>query len=382
MKKNNIPFNKPFLDQREQNSAVQSIKTGFISGNKNFGQRAELALRTTFKAEFCLLTTSCTHALEMAMICLDIDINDEVIVPSYTFVSTALAVIMRGAKPVFAEIDPKTLNIDPEDIRSKITNRTKAIVPVHYAGVSCNMEAIMEIAEEFNLWVVEDAAQGVDAKYKDKYLGTIGDIGCYSFHETKNIVCGEGGAFITNNPEFAQKAEIIREKGTNRSNFLRGEVDKYSWIGQGSSYVLSDILSAVLLEQINKRKQIKIERERIWFSYYTFLSEFSESGKIYLPTIPDDCNSNYHIFFFRVRTHQEQKIVLSELREKSIQATFHYIPLHSSPFIQSHYKKIDNLLPVTDLVSQTIIRLPIYPSLTVKDTEYVIKCLQEIISKL
>lgn len=270
--------------------------------------------------------------------------------------------VLRGAKPVFAEIKPDTLNIDPDDIRRRITPRTRAIMPVHYAGVGCDMDEIMAIAEKHGLYVVEDAAQGMDAKYKGRYLGTIGHIGCYSFHYTKNITCGEGGAFLTDDDEIARRAEIVREKGTNRSAFLRGEVDKYTWVSVGSSYVLADLLAAVLEAQLAKRTEIKAKRKEVWEQYYEGLKPLVVEGKVILPVILAGRESNYHIFFFRVADEDTRNTVLDGLRSEEIVATFHYVPLHSSPFGRRQLEFEDEL-PITENCSRTLVRLLIYPQL-------------------
>ena len=263
-----VPSTVPYVGDEEEEAIKKALANGHLTGNGPICKRVQQQIQEMFEVKHVLLTPSCTAALEMAMLVLDIGPGDEVILPSFTFVSTANCIVLRGAKPVFAEIKPDTLNIDPKDIRRRITPRTKAIVPMHYAGVGCDMDAIIEIAEEHNLYVVEDAAQGVDALYKDQYLGTIGDIGCYSFHGTKNITCGEGGAFLTNDDELARRAEIAHEKGTNRAAFVRGQVDKYSWVSVGSSYVLSDLLAAVLEVQLGKREEIRIKRKVVWKRYY------------------------------------------------------------------------------------------------------------------
>jgi dTDP-4-amino-4,6-dideoxygalactose transaminase len=298
----------------------------------------------------------------MAMIALGIGPGDEVIMPSFTFVSSANAVVLRGARPVFAEITPETLNIDPEDIVRQITPRTRAIVPVHYAGVACDMDAIMDIARRHRLFVIEDAAQGVDAYHGDRALGTIGDIGCYSFHDTKNITCGEGGAFLTNNDEIAEQAEFVREKGTNRSAFFRGEIDKYNWISPGSSYIQSDILAALLEAQLTRREQIRSDRGLVWQAYYDALKPIARDKGVILPVVPGYATSNYHIFYFRVTTTALRDQVLNALKRQGIQATFHYVPLHSSPYGRStlHCRE---LLSVTQMCSETLIRLPIFPQL-------------------
>ena len=357
-----IPFNIPYIDQREQNAVRDAIQLQELHGNGAITARVCQDMADWLDVRRVFLTTSCTHALELAMLVLGVGPGDEVIMPSFTFVSTANAVVLRGATPVFAEIQPDTLNLNPEDIANRITNRTKLILPVHYAGIGCNMDAICRIAQDADCYVVEDAAQAADAKYKGRFLGTIGDIGAFSFHDTKNITCGEGGAFITSDPEIARRAEIIVEKGTNRAAFLRGEVDKYTWISTGSSYIPSDMLVAMLEVQLAKRAEIKSKRKQVWEAYFAALGPLAAKGSIELPTIPNDCESNYHAFFLRVRTPEMRSELLSQLRHAGIQATFHYVPLHSSPFGRDTLKN-DQELPITEFCSQTLIRLPLYPQL-------------------
>ena len=362
MQHEQIPFNRPYLGPQEVDAVTKALHTGILRGDGPISKRVEAYLREWLDTRHVFFTTSCTHALEMAMIALGIGPGDEVIMPSFTFVSSANAVVLRGATPVFAEITPGTLNIDPSDIERKITSRTKAIVPVHYAGVACDMGAINKLATAYNLYVIEDAAQGVDAYYKGAALGTIGDIGCYSFHDTKNITSGEGGAFITNDDSIADQAELVREKGTNRSAFFRGEVDKYNWVSQGSSYIQSDILAALLECQLARREEIRSKRATVWHAYNEALRPLSESGHLALPEIPEDAQTNYHIFFFRLPTIELRGQVLADLKHEGIQATFHYVPLHSSPYGRDVLGCSDEL-PVTQTCSETLIRLPLYPQL-------------------
>jgi dTDP-4-amino-4,6-dideoxygalactose transaminase len=298
----------------------------------------------------------------MAMLVLDLKPGDEVIMPSFTFVSAANAVVLRGGQPVYADIQADTLNLDPADVEIRITARTRAIMPVHYAGVACDMDAFMDIAGRHGLAVIEDAAQGVDAYHRGRPLGTIGDMGCYSFHDTKNITCGEGGAFLTNRDDLATKAEMIREKGTNRTAFLRGEMDKYTWVSLGSSYIQSDLLAALLEAQLERRAEIKTKRKIVWEAYYHALLPFEEEGKIILQKIPQYAEPNYHLFFFRVPSRDDRDRVLLALKQIGLQATFHYIPLHSSPFSKQHHEH-QYQLPRTDEYSLTLIRLPLYPQL-------------------
>jgi len=338
------------------------VQQSVLHGDGPISERVQGQLREWLGVHCALLTTSCTHALEMAMIALEIGPGDEVIMPSFTFVSTANAVVLRGATPVFAEIRPDTLNIDPADVERKITPRTKVIAPVHYAGIACDMEALQDLAETHDLAIVEDAAQGVDAYYKDQPLGTIGDIGCYSFHDTKNVTSGEGGAFLTNDPEIAKRSEIVREKGTNRSAFFRGEVDKYSWVDEGSSYLPSDILAALLEAQLGRRDEIRALRKKVWDAYYEALKPLAEDGLFTLPTVPDYARPNYHIFYLRTRTPEARNDLLDALKAAGIGATFHYIPLHSSPYGRNTLGWTEDL-GITQRCSETLIRLPLYPQL-------------------
>lgn len=367
-----IPFNKPYITNKEIEYIQAAISKGRISGDGYYTKKCSEFIENTFGTKKALLTTSCSSALDMAALLLDLKEGDEVIMPSYTFVSTANAVALRGAKPIFADIQENTLNIDPKDIERKITNKTKAIFPVHYAGVSCDMDRIMHIAKKYNLKVVEDAAQGVNAKYKNKYLGTIGDIGCYSFHETKNYICGEGGAILINqDEELAKRAEIIREKGTNRSQFFRGEVDKYTWVDVGSSYLPSDILAAMLWAQFERLDEINDMREKVYKSYYNGLHDLEKQGKLRLSVIPEDCESNYHIFYILLNTEEERNYVMDKLKESGVSAVFHYIPLHTSPMgLKLGYKKGD--LPKTENLSGRLLRLPMYAELKDKEINYII----------
>jgi dTDP-4-amino-4,6-dideoxygalactose transaminase len=364
-----VSFNEPTTGATEADAVREALESGTIRGDGPVSQRVEEYLKEWLDIDHVFLTTSCTHALEMAMIALDIGPGDEVIMPSFNFVSSGNAVVLRGATPVFAEIKPDTLNVDPEDVADKITPQTKAIIPVHYAGVGCDMKALLSLAEQHDLYVVEDAAQAIDAYYEGHPLGTMGDIGCYSFHETKNITCGEGGAFLTDSEEIARKAELVREKGTNRSAFIRGEVDKYTWVSEGSSYIQSDVLASVLEAQLEKRNEIKRRRRIVWEAYHEALGPLADSQEVHLPPIPDGRRSNYHIFFFRVATPELRNQILDALKDHGIQATFHYIPLHSSPF-GKRFVEPEQTLPITERCSKTLIRLPLYPQL-VDDAEQV-----------
>ena len=374
-----IPFNRPYFTGNELkyiedlfNSVQNGESDSHISGDGKYTRKVQKFMETKFGAKKSLLTTSGTSALELASYALNPKHKDEVIVPSYTFSSTVNAILIAGAKPVFADIQEETLNIDPEDIRRKLTPRTKAIYPVHYAGVSCDMKHIMEIAEENDLKVVEDAAQGVNAKYKDKYLGTIGDFGCYSFHETKNYVCGEGGALLINTDDEAitERLEIIREKGTDRSKYIRGEVDKYTWVDIGSSYLPSDVLAAFLYAQLGKMDEIQEKRMKVWNTYYEVLKPFEETGKIRLPIIPDYSEHNAHLFYIVLEDENKRNSVMKELKNKGILAVFHYIPLHSSPMGISLKNKEGDLL-VTENLSKRLLRLPLYAELKNYEVKYI-----------
>ncbi len=361
-----IPFNKPCIVGSELIYVGQTISGGHASGDGPFTRRAQKLMEDRFGAGRILLTTSCTAALEMAALLCKLGPGDEVIVPSFTFVSTANAIVLRGAKPVFVDIRRDTLNIDERLIEAAITPRTRAIFPVHYAGVGCEMDEIMAIARRHNLLVVEDAAQGVFAKYKGQWLGTIGHMGCYSFHETKNFSCGEGGALTVNDPDLEKRAEILREKGTNRSQFLRGQVDKYTWVDIGSSYILSDMLAAFLHGQLENMEKITARRSEIFNLYASLLAPLVESGRIRTPFIPEHCTTNYHMFYLLAANQDERTALIAHLRNAGILAVFHYVPLHSSPFAKSLGLSQPNL-PVTDDTSSRLLRLPMYYDLNDRD---------------
>lgn len=372
-----IPFNKPPLTGNEEQYVLESMKSSKISGDGEFTKRCHAWFEQKLGCKKALLTTSCTHALEMAAILINIQEGDEVIMPSYTFVSTANAFVLRGAKIVFVDIRPDTMNIDEMLIESAITEKTKAIVPVHYAGVTCEMDMIMEIAERHRLFVIEDAAQGMMSSYKGKPLGTIGHLGAYSFHETKNYTsAGEGGLLIINDDRFVQRAEIIREKGTNRSLFFRGMVDKYSWVDIGSSYLPSDMNAAFLWGQLEKADEINENRLAIWHKYYDGLKELQKKGLIELPIIPDGCIQNAHMFYFKVKDLDERTRLLEYLKQNGILAVFHYIPLHSAPagLKFGRFHGIDNF---TTKESERLIRLPIYYKLRAEDIVLSIKTIHK-----
>jgi len=377
-----IPFNKPYIGEEEVRAAAEVIRSGKIRGNEGpIGFAVENQLKNLYGVKHVLLTTSCTHAMELAMMVLGIKQGDEVICPSFTFTSTATCIVLQGAKPVFTEIEEETANIDPEDIKRKITEKTKAIMCMHYAGVGCKMDEINKMAGEHGIYVVEDAAQAIGAKYKGKYLGTVSDVGCLSFHETKNITCGEGGAFFTNNDDFFDKASIISEKGTDRRDFLkRKKKGKYTWVDRGSSFVLSDVLAAILGEQLKKIEIITRKRQLIFKHYFDGLKDLEDEGKIVLPYVPDYCKPNGHIFYIRLRTEQERDLLIEKMYKRGIDSVFHYIPLHSSPYAKRQYGYKEEDLPITEKVSATLIRLPIYPDLSFEDQEYVINSIKNALS--
>ncbi len=361
-----IAFNKPCNTGNEQQYILESIHSPKISGDGEFTKRCHAWFEDKLKCKKALLTTSCTHALEMTAILLDIKDDDEIIMPSYTFVSTANAFVLRGAKIVFVDIRPDTMNIDETKIENAITNKTKVIVPVHYAGVACEMDTIMDIANRHNLFVVEDAAQGMMSTYKGKPLGTIGHFGTFSFHETKNYTsAGEGGLLIINDEKFVNRAEIIREKGTNRSLFFRGMIDKYSWVDLGSSYLMNDMSAAYLWGNIQKADEINQNRLNSWKLYYDGLKELEEKGLITLPTIPNNCIYNAHMFYIKVKDLDTRTKLLEYLKENEIWSVFHYIPLHSAP-AGVEFGRFDGEDEFTTTESERVIRLPMYYGLEEK----------------
>ncbi|MTH54513.1 dTDP-4-amino-4,6-dideoxygalactose transaminase [Bacillus mangrovi] len=355
-----IVFNVPPLVGNEEAYIGQAIKKNQkLCGDGPFTKKCNSWFEEHFNTPKALLTTSCTHALEMAALLINIKPGDEVIAPSYTFVSTVNAFVLRGAKIVFVDIRPDTMNIDETLIEAAITNKTKAIIPVHYAGVACEMDRIMEIANHHKLFVVEDAAQGVMATYKGKMLGTISDLGCYSFHETKNYSMGEGGALLIQNKEFMERAEFIREKGTNRSRFIRGQVDKYTWIDIGSSYLPSELNAAYLFAQLEEAAKINNNRLKTWEIYYNGLRELEEKGYIQLPVIPENCNHNAHMFYIKCRDIEERTKLIKFMEESNIQTVFHYIPLHSSK-AGMKYGEFSGKDRYTTKESKRLVRLPLY----------------------
>jgi dTDP-4-amino-4,6-dideoxygalactose transaminase len=374
-----IPFNRPFIAGKELFYIAQAVTYGNIGGDGHFTQACCRLLEERFAIHKVLLTPSCTAALEMAAMLLDLGPGDEVIMPSYTFVSTANAVVRMGARPVFVDIRPDTLNLDERLVEAAITPRTKAIFAVHYAGVGCEMDTLMAIARKHNLKVVEDAAQGVNAFYNGRALGSIGDLGCYSFHETKNYISGEGGALCINDPELVERAEIIRDKGTNRRQFFRGQVDKYTWVDVGSSYVPSEICSAFLYAQLEMLDEIARRRREIYQFYRDRLQPLEAEGLLQLPHIPDHCNSNYHMFYIVLPDADARDGLLQHLKSEGILAVFHYVPLHSSP-MGKRFAETRNPLPITADIAERLVRLPMYYDLTADHrlhvVQNIIKCLR------
>jgi dTDP-4-amino-4,6-dideoxygalactose transaminase len=371
-----IPFNRASLIGTEFNYMQQAIGNWHVSGDGPFSKKCQTLLESTVGVYKALLTTSCTHALEMTAMLLDIQPGDEVIIPDFTFVSTVNAFVLRGARPIFADIRPDTHNLDETQLNRLITPRTRAIVPVHYAGVGCEMDAIMEIAEKHDIPVVEDNAHGLFGKYKSRYLGTFGCLAAQSFHETKNFTCGEGGSLLINDPRYIERAEVIREKGTDRSRFFRGQVDKYTWVDIGSSYLPSDILAAFLYAQLEAREQIQQKRRRIWEFYYDRLSDWAQERSIRLPIVPYQCEQSYHLFYLLLPSLRQRSKLISHLMARDIVSVFHYLPLHLSSMGRSFGGKPGDC-PVTEDVSDRLLRLPFYGDLTEGDQSRVVEAIKE-----
>ena len=365
-----INFNVPPLIGFEDEYIKEAIASHKICGDGAFTKKCNNWLKEQTGAAAVLLTTSCTHALEMAALLCDIRPGDEVIMPSFTFVSTADAFVLRGAKVVFVDIRPDTMNIDENLIEEAITDRTKAIAPVHYAGVSCEMDTIMEIARRHGLSVIEDAAQGVTSYYKHRALGSIGDYGCFSFHETKNYSMGEGGALLINNPNNIERAEIIREKGTNRSKYFRGQIDKYTWVDAGSSYLPSELNAAYLWAQLEHVEMIFNDRMSSWHHYYERLLPLVNKGVLQLPFIPDECEHNAHMFYIKAANLEDRTALMTYLREKGIVSSFHYIPLHSSP-AGLRYGRFNGEDKFTTIESERLLRLPLYYGIKSDEIDYI-----------
>jgi dTDP-4-amino-4,6-dideoxygalactose transaminase len=357
-----IPFNRSAIEGEEANHIGQSVSIGQIAGDQSYSRRCQALLEEVLGAPKVLLTTSCTHALEMAALLLDIGPDDEVIVPSFTFVSTANAFVLRGARIRFADIRPDTLNLDEKKIESLISPCTRALVPVHYAGVGCEMDTILAIARQYRISIVEDNAHGLFGKYKQRWLGTFGALATQSFHETKNITCGEGGALVLNDPDFVERAEILREKGTNRSRFFRGQVDKYSWVDIGSSYVMSDVLAAFLYGQLEVWRQIQEKRRRIWQRYDAELRAWALDRDIGCPVVPEGCEPAYHMYYLILPSWQIRQALIALLKSRGIMAVFHYLPLHLSPMGQRLGGR-PGACPVSETMSDRLLRLPFFNSL-------------------
>jgi len=371
-----VDFNQPTLVGKEFSYITQALEGSHISGDGVFTKKCHAFFEDELGVRKALLTTSCTHALEMAALLLEIQPGDEVIVPSFTFVSTINAFVLRGARPVFIDIRPDTLNLDESLLEGLITPRTKAILVVHYAGVGCEMDAILDIANRHEVPVVEDNAHGLFGKYKGQYLGTFGCMATQSFHETKNITCGEGGALLINDPNYIERAEIIREKGTNRSRFFRGQVDKYTWVDIGSSYLPSDILAAFLYAQIEARQEIQRKRKRVWEYYFTNLGDWARTNQVGLPYVPEYCEQPFHMFYLVFPNLETRQAMIAYLRERGIWSVFHYLPLHISEMGEKFGGKVGDC-PVTERVSDGLARLPFYNNLTETDQDIVIEAIQE-----
>jgi dTDP-4-amino-4,6-dideoxygalactose transaminase len=367
-----IPFNRPSLAGRELVTLAEAAGSGRLAGDGPYTERCHRLLEELIGAKRVLLTTSCTHALEMAALLLDVGPGDEVILPSFTFVSVANAFVLRGAQPVFADIRPDTLNIDEARLEALITPRTKAIVPVHYAGIGCAMDEILSVGTRHGVAVVEDTAHGLLGRYRGRWLGTMGRLGTLSFHETKNFTCGEGGALILNDRELLERAEIIREKGTNRSRFFRGQVDKYTWVDVGSSYLASDLLAAFLYAQLEAREAIQERRRQIWTAYMTGLATWAGAHDVILPTVPRDCEPAYHLFYLLLPSWRLRRSLIDHLRAAQIGSAFHYLPLHLSDMGQRLGGKPGDC-PVTEDLSDRLLRLPLYHSLTDADVDRVVE---------
>jgi len=374
-----IPFNKPYLTGNETTYIEQAVQSGKISGNGIFTHKCQSFFQERYAFRKCLLTTSCTDALEMAAILCDIKPGDEVIMPSYTFVSTANAFVLRGAKIVFADSRADHPGLDEGGIEKLVTPSTKVIVAVHYGGIACNMDIIMNVARKYDLLVVEDAAQAIDSSYKGQPLGGIGHFGCFSFHETKNIQCGEGGMIVINDDRFFKRAEIIWEKGTNRAEFYRGEVNKYGWVDIGSSFLPSEITAAFLYAQLENLEKIQNRRKVIWQQYYDGLKPLESKGLIKLPVMPEYATNNAHMFYPVCRSGEERNKLIDELRKKNIWSVFHYLSLHRSPFYTGLPGYSPKNLPFSDLYEERLVRLPLYYELTDGEVELIIQIMGNIL---
>jgi dTDP-4-amino-4,6-dideoxygalactose transaminase len=374
-----IPFNKPYMTGKEIEYIQQAHANNMLAGDGPFTDLCHAWLEQKTDTYKALLTHSCTAALEMAAILADIQPGDEVIMPSYTFVSTANAFVLRGAVPVFVDVRSDTLNIDETLLETAITPKTRAIVPVHYAGVACEMDLIMDVARHHALLVIEDAAQGLMSTYKGRPLGSIGDLGCYSFHETKNVISGEGGALLVNNADFSDHAEIIREKGTDRSRFFRGEVDKYTWQEVGSSYLPGELIAAFLRAQLEEAERITTMRLKIWQRYHDLLEPLEQKGLLRRPFIPADCRHNAHMYYILLSPQLNRQMVLAELKKNGISAVFHYVPLHSSPG-GKRFGRVHGELKNTTNIAERLIRLPVWIGLTHEQQERITDVLTEAVT--
>ena len=375
-KTNFIDFNRPAIVGNEMQYMADAVAAGKISGDGIYTKKVNALLEQELDVPRALLTTSCTHALEMAAILLDIQPGDEVIIPNFTFVSTVNAFVLRGARPVFIDVRPDTLNLDESKLEGLITPKTRAVVPVHYAGVACEMESILEISRHHNLAVVEDNAHGLFGKYREKNLGTFGAMASQSFHETKNFSSGEGGALLINEPKYIERAEIIREKGTNRSRFFRGQVDKYTWVDIGSSYLPSDILAAYLYGQLEQREKIQSHRQKLWDRYNSALQDWAYAHEVQMPFVPPHAEQAYHMFYMLMPTLDLRQGLIAHLRERNIQAVFHYLPLHLSDMGRGFGAKPGDC-PVSERVSDQLVRLPFHNILSDSDQERVIQAILE-----
>ena len=376
MDRSTIPFNLPYFSGKEFEFIQQAIGNWRLSGDGTFTQRCHAFLEKELAVAKALLTTSCTHALEMAALLLDFKAGDDFIVPSFTFVSTANAFVLRGARPTFIDIRRGTLNLDEKKLESLITPRTRAIVVVHYAGVGCEMDTIMAVAEKHGIPVIEDNAHGLFGKYKGRYLGTFGCLASQSFHETKNFICGEGGALLINDPHYVERAEIIREKGTDRSRFFRGQIDKYTWVDVGSSYLPSDILAAFLYAQLTSRAVIQDKRKHVWDYYNEHLADWAAAHDVQLPSIPTHCEQPYHMFFMVMPSFEMRQALMAHLNNHDIHSVFHYLPLHLSGMGRKFGGKPGDC-PVTEEVSDRLLRLPFYNDLVEADQARVLAAIKE-----
>jgi dTDP-4-amino-4,6-dideoxygalactose transaminase len=373
----NIPFNKPNLVGKELEYIIKAVQDGYISGDGHFTKQCQDLFEKMLNVPKTLLTTSCTHALELSALLIDIQPGDEVIVPSFTFVTTVSAFVLRGAKPVFIDIRPDTLNMDATQLERLITSRTKAIIPMHYAGVGCEMDSICEIAQKYNITVIEDNAHGLFGKYNDRHLGTYGALATLSFHETKNFICGEGGALIINDERYIDRAEILREKGTNRSQFFRGQVDKYTWVDVGSSYTPSDILAAFLYAQLEAKDKILAERRRVFHYYAERLRDWAKACNIGLPVVPSNCKQSYHMFYMIMPSFDQRQALIKHLKSKGILSVFHYVPLHISKMGEKWGYDIGDC-PVTEDISGRLIRLPFYNELQPEEQDHIYASIVEV----